>query len=192
MIMMKNLGANAFGYGHPAPVLMVGTYNDDGTVNVMNLHECTRTNAGHLACCIGPRSKTHENIKKRRAFTIALVNQKLIKEVDYFGTVTGYANPDKFEKTGLRAEKSQFINAPIIEGSPLVIECELIEIVNTKYFTTVLARIINVAVDESVIDNTGKIDSQKTGMLLFDSFSNSYIALGDKVGKAWSDGKKYL
>ena len=44
--MMKNLGPNAFLYGYPAPVLMVGTYNDDGTVIVMNLHECTRTNAG--------------------------------------------------------------------------------------------------------------------------------------------------
>ena len=62
------------------------TYNDDGTVSVMNLHECMRTNAGDLALCIGPRSKTHENIKKRRAFRVALVNQNLIEEVDYFGT----------------------------------------------------------------------------------------------------------
>ena len=37
---MQNLGKNAFGYGYPAPVLMVGTYNDDGTANAMNLHEC--------------------------------------------------------------------------------------------------------------------------------------------------------
>ena len=37
--MMKNLGPNVFSYGYPAPVLMVCTYNDDGTVNVMNLHE---------------------------------------------------------------------------------------------------------------------------------------------------------
>lgn len=43
---------------------MVATYNDDGSVNVMNLHECTRTNAGHLALCIGKPKKTHENIEK--------------------------------------------------------------------------------------------------------------------------------
>lgn len=190
--MMKNLGPNAFGYGYPAPVLMVGTYNDDGTVNVMNLHECARTNAGDLACFIGPRSKTHENVEKKRAFTIALVNQNLIKEVDYFGTVTGYTNPDKFARTGLKAKKSQFVNAPIIEGSPLVIECELIEVIYKNNFTTVLARIVNVAADESVLDNRGRIDSQKTGMLFFDAFSNSYISLGEKVGTAWSDGKKYL
>ncbi|OPJ59843.1 flavin reductase family protein [Clostridium chromiireducens] len=190
--MMKNLGPNVFSYGYPAPVLMVGTYNDDGTVNVMNLHECTRTNAGDLALCIGPRSKTHENIKKRRAFTVALVNKNLIKEVDYFGIVSGHRVPDKFEKTGLKAVKSERVNAPIIEGSPLVIECELIEVVRTNNFTTVLARIVNVAADESVLDKTGRIDAKKTGMLFFDSFSNSYFSLGEKAGNAWVEGKKYL
>ena len=53
------------------------TYNDDGTVNVMNLHECMRTNAGDLALCIGPRSKTHENIKKRRAFTVVVCSPSI-------------------------------------------------------------------------------------------------------------------
>lgn len=191
-IMMKNLEPNVFYYGYPAPVLLVGTYNDDGTVNAMDFHECMRTNAGDLALCIGPRSKTHENIRKRRTFTVALVNQKLISEVDYFGISSGYRVPDKFERTGLKAIKSKNINAPIIEGSPLVIECELIEIVNAKNFTTVLARIVNVAAEESVLDKNGKINSLKTGMLLFDSFSNSYLSLSEKVGEAWVDGKKFL
>ncbi|MDU2065995.1 MAG: flavin reductase family protein [Sporomusaceae bacterium] len=190
--MMKNLGPNAFGYGYSAPVLMVGTYNDDGTVNVMNLHEGMRTNAGDLALCIGPSSKTHENIRKRRALTVALVNQNLIKEVDYFGTVSGHRVPDKFAQTGLKAVKSERVNAPIIEGSPLVIECELIEVVRANNFTTVLARIVNVVADESVLDKTGRVDAQKTGMLFFDSFSNSYFSLGEKAGNAWGEGKKYL
>lgn len=192
--MMKNLGANAFSYGYPAPVLMVGTYNDDGTVNVMNLHECTRTNAGDLALCIGPRSKTYENIKKRREFTVALVNQKLIQEVDYFGSVTGYKVPDKFAKTGLKAVKSKYINAPVIESSPLVIECKLIEadVLKASNFTMVFARIVNVAAEETVLSKNGTIDARKTGLLFFDSFSNSYFSLGEKAGNAWNEGKKYM
>lgn len=192
--MMKNLGANAFSYGYPAPVLMVGTYNDDGTVNVMNLHECTRTNAGDLALCIGPRSKTYENIKKRREFTVALVNQRLIQAVDYFGIVTGYKVPDKFAKTGLKAVKSKYINAPVIEGSPLVIECKLIEadVLKASNFTMVFARIVNVAAEEMVLSKNGTIDARKMGMLFFDSFSNSYFSLGEKAGNAWNEGKKYM
>lgn len=190
--MRKNLGAHAFGYGYPVPVLMVATYNEDGSVNVMNLHEAMRTNAGELALCIGPRSKTHENVERQRAFTVALVNQDLMAEVDYLGTVTGWQVPDKFERTGLKAVKSQFVNAPIIEGSPLVIECELVEIVNGTNFTTVLARIVNIAAEESVLNDKGRIDALKTGMILYDPFAASYVTLGERVGKAWGEGRKFM
>ena len=135
---MKYIGRNALAYGYPMPVLMVATYNDDGSVNVMNLHEATRTVEGDMALCLGESKKTHENIEKRRAFTIALVNQELMPAVDFFGTVSGYRQPDKFEKTGLKAVKSDHVDAPIIEGSPLVIECELKEFVRTGYISTVL------------------------------------------------------
>ena len=98
---------------------MAATYNDDGTVNVMNLHEVARTNAGDLACCIGKPKKTHENIEKRKAFTLTLVNESLMKEIDYLGTVSGYQVPDKFERTGLQAVKSKHVDAPVIVGSPV-------------------------------------------------------------------------
>lgn len=190
--MLKDLGANAFGYGYPVPVLMVATYNDDGTVNVMNLHEAMRTNAGDLALCIGPRSKTHENVQKRRALTVALVNQSLMAEVDYFGTVSGKRVPDKFARTGLKATKSKHVDAPVIEGSPLVIECEFIDIANGTNFSTILARIVNIAADDSVLDENGKIDSLKIGLILYDPFGTGYVTLGNRVGKAWGECKKYM
>lgn len=189
---MKDLGANAFSYGYAAPVLMAATYNDDGTVNVMNLHEVTRTNAGDLACCIGKPKKTPENIEKRKAFTLTLANESLMKEIDYFGTVSGYNVPNKFEKTGLKAVKSKHVDAPIIVGSPVVIECELIGFVEAGNFTTVLARVVNMAADESVLGENGKIDTGEIGMIFYESFSNSYYRLGEKVGKAWNEGKVFI
>jgi hypothetical protein len=51
---------------------------------------------------------------------------------------------------------------------------------------------VNVAVDESVLNERGKIDVKKTGMLFFDSFSNSYFTLGDKVGNAWNEGRVFM
>ena len=133
--MRKDLGARAFGFGWLVPVLMVATSNDDGSVNVMNLHEAMRTNAGDLALCIGPRSKTHENVEKRGAFTVALVNREMMAEIDYLGTVTGRRVPDKFARTGLKAVRSAHVDAPIIEGCPVVIECALVEILNGTNFT---------------------------------------------------------
>lgn len=190
--MMKNLGAQAFGYGYPVPVLMVATYNDDGTVNAMNLHEAMRTNAGDLALCIGPFSKTHENVEKRRAFTVAFVGQKMMAEVDYLGSVSGNRVPNKFAKTGLKAKKSAFVDAPIIEGCPVVIECELVEIVTGTQFSTVLAKIVNIAADESVLKANGQIDALKTDMLLYDPFGTGYLTLGERVGTPWREGKKFI
>ena len=51
---------------------MVGTFNEDGSVNAMNLHECTRTNSGNLALCVGPHSKTHENIRIMRSSILTM------------------------------------------------------------------------------------------------------------------------
>ena len=113
-------------------------------------------------------------------------------EIDYFGTVSGYRVPDKVERTSLKSVKSEFINAPIFEKCPLVIECELVEIATGTNFSTVLARIVNMKADEKILGENGKIDSEKIGMLLYDSFSNSYMKLGKKVGKAWSEGKKFI
>ena len=86
---MKDLGAKAFSYGYASPVLMAVTYNDDGTVNVMNLHEVARTNAGDLACCIGKPKKTHKNIEKRKAYTLAFESlMATYTKKDFFGKNT--------------------------------------------------------------------------------------------------------
>ena len=85
-----------------------------------------------------------------------------------------------------------FFGLPIIVGSPVVIECELIEFVETAEFTTVLGRVVNLAADESVLGENGKIDTGKIGMIFYESFSNSYYTLGEKVGKAWGEGKVFL
>lgn len=189
---MKDLGARAFNYGYPMAVLIVATYNDDGTVNVMNLHECTRTNAGDLVICIGEGKKTHANIEKRRAFTLTMASREFMEAVDYFGMMSGYQVPDKFDRAGLKTLKSTRIDAPIIVGSKLVIECELIEFVKTPNFSGIIARIVNIAADESILSDKGKVAIEKLGMVIYDSFSSKYFTVGEELGKAFGAGKKYL
>ena len=74
----------------------------------------------------------------------------------------------------------------------MVIECRLVEIVEGTNFTTVLARIVNVAADEFVLNEQGRLDAAKNGLIFYDSFSNSYFPLGEKVGKAWGEGRKFV
>lgn len=84
------------------------------------------------------------------------------------------------------------MDAPILEGSQLVVECELRELVQTEHFSTVIGTIVDVAAEESVPGENGKANAEKLGVVLYDSFSNSYFTLGEKVGKAWSEGNRYL
>ncbi|MCF0155190.1 MAG: flavin reductase family protein [Veillonella sp.] len=190
--MLQDLGKQAFGYGWVAPVLLIATYNEDGSVNAMNLHEAMRTNAGDLALCVGPRSKTHLNIETRGAFTVSLVSQEQMAAADLLGSVSGFAVPDKFARTGLQAKKSAHVDAPIIEGSPVVVECELIEIAKGTNFSTILAKIVNVAADQSLINEKGKIDMQKSDMIFYEPFGTHYVGLGPVVGQPWGEGKKLL
>ena len=50
--------------------------------------------------------------------------------------------------------------------------------------------IVNVSVDERVLDAESKVDPAKVAPIVFDPFNNAYLRIGEKVGDAFSDGKK--
>ena len=50
-----------------------------------------------------------------------------------------------------------------------------------------MGEIINVSADENILTD-GKIDLSKFRPITFDPANNDYVALGEKVGKAFSDG----
>ena len=100
--------------------------------------------------------------------------------------------PNKFEKAGMKAIKSKWVDAPIIVGSKVVLECEVIEFVDTPNFNCIVARVVNMKADESVLGINGKIDTSKVDMLFYESFNNQYFSLGKKEGNAWMEGRKFM
>ena len=188
--MMKDLGP--MGAVYPMPVLMVAAYDENGVVNVMNVAWGIMCGSDKVALCIGQGKKTYKNIEKTKAFTVALASEAYMKEADYFGIATGNKVPDKFERTGMKAVKSAHVNAPVIEGFPVVMECELLEFAETEHFKAVIGKIVNVAADEAVLDENGKIDTAKAGILAFNTFDLGYYRIGEKAGQAWGEGKELL
>lgn len=100
-----------------------------------------------------------------------------------------WENKQKFERTGYTAVKSQFVNAPVIDEFPVVMECELAEVVQTKNIYAIIGRIVNTAAEESVLSENGKVDPSKLNVLIFDQFQFGYYVSKDKVGQAWDAGK---
>lgn len=176
----------------PMPVLMVATYGEDGTVDVMNVAWGGICAMNKLALNLAPERKTLKNIRAKGAFTVSLADEAHMAEADFFGTASGNMMADKFARSGLHAVKSQHVDAPIIEEFAVAVECKLEEVQDAHGEMRVVGEIVNVNVDEKVLDDNGKVDPAKLNAIIFDQFQNGYYRVGEKVGQAWNAGKDLM
>lgn len=188
--MKKDLGVVPGVY--PMPVLMVAAYDEDGKVGIMNAAWGMICGMDKIALFIGKAHKTTQNIYKTKAFTVSIADKEHMDVADFVGIATGNKMSDKFERTGYHAEKSDKVNAPVIDEFPLVMECELAEIVDTDNMHAVVGKIVNTKADKNVLDEKGKVDPEKLNALIFDQFKSGYYVSGEKVGKAWNAGKDLM
>ncbi len=184
--MRKNLKAKAYIY--PLPVLIVGTYDENGIPNAMNAAWGTVCDTAQVSICLSAGHKTVKNLLKTQAFTVAIADAKNVLPADYVGVVSANNAPDKLAKTGWHIVKSAFVNAPIIEELPLVLECKLV-----SYDTETemcIGEVVNVSVDDRILNEKGKIDLTKFEPICYDCDTHGYYKLGERVGNAFSDGLK--
>ncbi len=173
----------------PMPVLMVATYNEDGTVNVMNAAWGTMVERDIVALNLTETHKTVQNIKARGAFTVSLADAAHVAEADYFGIETGNRVTDKLGLAGLTASKAETVDAPVINEFPVCLECEFIEYQADEYGLGVIGRVKNVTADESVMAD-GKLDISKINAIAFDPYTHGYYKVTERVGEAFKDGLK--
>ena len=175
----------------PMPVLMIATYNEDGSVDVMNAAWGTMLERDHVILNLTETHKTVKNIKERKAFTVSIADAKHVVEADYLGIVSGNNTPDKFEKTGLTVTKSENVDAPIINEFPICMECEFIEYQDDEYGCGVIGKVVNVSADESVMTGDN-VDISLVNAIAFDPYTHGYYEVGKRVGNAFNDGKKLM
>lgn len=184
--MRKNFGNKAHIY--PQPVFIIASYDENGVADAMNAAWGSVADYTTLAFYLNSKHKTVENILKRKAFSVSMATEDYVVESDYVGIVSAHRVPNKLEMAGFHTSKSEFVDAPIIDELPLTLECELISF--DKNSELLLGKVINMSADESILDETGKIDSSKLKPIIFDSVHKSYFGIGKKVGNAFSDGNK--
>lgn len=187
--MKKDLGVQPALY--PMPVLMIATYNEDDTVDVMNMAWGGICARNMVALNIGRAHKTAKNIEARGAFTLSIADVARLDESDYFGIASANQVADKFARTGMTAVKSARVDAPVVEQYPITLECSVVEMQDQPYGLRVLGKIENVLADEAVLTEDGKVDPAKLNAFAFDQFQSGYYALGEKCGQAWESGKRF-
>lgn len=182
--MRKNFGAKAYCY--PQPVFILAAYGEDGTPNAMNAAWGGISEENELSLCISAGHKTTKDILSRGAFTVSMADADHVAACDYVGLASGNRVKDKFARAGFHAEPSEFVDAPLIKELPISLECRLKSY--DPETCRMVGEIVNVSVDESVLTD-GKVDVKKAKPITFDPFNNTYVLLGDTVGKAFHDGK---
>ena len=182
--MRKNLDAKALVY--PQPVFIIATYNEDGSFNAMNAAWGCVADFNKVAIYLDSSHKTHENIMNRKAYTVSMATSKYVTEADYVGVVSGNKVKNKMDKVNWHVLKSEIIDAPIIEELPLTLEC-VFESFDVES-ELLIGKVVNVSVDDSILDENGKIDPFKLDPITYDTVHHTYITLGKKVGNAFKDG----
>lgn len=173
----------------PLPVYIIGTYDENGKANAMNLAWGVQCGYHEVSLSIAKEHKTTKNILLKKTFTIALATKSTLTIADYFGIASGN-KVDKIEKSGVHIVKSENVDAPIIDEFPLTLECKVIDIQEELGDYRIVAEVVNTLADESVLNEKGQIDVDKLELITFDSVTNSYRVLGEKVGQAFKDGAK--
>jgi len=175
---------------YPAPVFVVGTYDNAGKPNVM-------TAAWGGICCSDPpciaislreATLTYHNIVHRKAFTINVPSQGYIKETDFFGIASG-KNVDKFAATGLTPVASDIVDAPYVDEFPFILECALIKTVEIGTHTQFIGEIKDIKVDNDVLSEKGLPDIEQIRPMIFTPAPRTYYSTGKYLKRAFYIGK---
>ena len=174
----------------PQPVPIIGTYNEDGTPNAMNAAWGGQWDRGEIMISMGAHATT-ENLARCPEFTVSFATKDTMVASDFVGIVSAKNDPQKMLKTGWTAVKSESVNAPVFTDFPMTLECRIKQKIDESeegYY--IVAEVVDTLVDENYLTEEGKPDVQKMGLITYEPVSHSYVALGEKVGNAFSDGKK--
>lgn len=128
---------------------------------------------------VRPTRYSYNIIKESGEFVINLTTSKMVFETDFCGVKSGRDVP-KIKKCGLHLAEASAVSAPIIEESPLALECRVADIKPLGSHDMFLAEIVSVSVDGRYIDSKGKINLNQAGLMAYSH--GEYFSLGRKLG----------
>ena len=169
----------------PLPVLILATYDENGVPNAMNAAWGGQYDVNEIFVSLS-RHKTTDNLLLKQAFTVSFATADTVVESDYFGIESG-RKVNKIEKAGFHAVKAAYVDAPVFEEYPLVLECRVVEMKPDGDGYLLTGETVNMSVDESILTD-GKVDLGKMEPIMFDSAMNKYRVIGEIVADAFKAG----
>ena len=176
-------------YPLPAVLVSCGSTEDDYNILTVAWTGTICTNPPMCYISVRPERHSYDIIKRNMEFVINLTTEDMAFATDWCGVRSG-KDYNKFEEMHLTPGKAKAVSAPIIEESPLCIECRVKEIVSLGSHDMFIAEVLNVKADEKYMNaETGKFELSDADALVY--LHGGYYGLGKKIGKfGWSVEKK--
>ena len=164
----------------PVPVVLVSC-GDIENPNIITVAwtGIINTNPSMVYISLRPERHSYKLIAEQKEFVINLVTRDLVRKADQCGVFTG-AKVDKFKKFSLTPKMSEKVSVPLIEESPVNIECKVEKIIPLGTHHMFLAKVLAVDVDDNLIDDKGKLELKRAKLVAYSH--GDYLELGKKVG----------
>lgn len=166
---------------YPLPAVMVSCCLPGEKPNIITVAWTGTicTNPPMLYISVRPERYSYRILKESREFAVNLTTRKLARATDFCGVRSG-KNTDKFKETGLTPVPAQYIQAPLIEESPVNIECRVTEVKELGSHHMFLAEVLAVHIDENYLDESGRFCLNETGLVAYSH--GAYLELGKEIG----------
>lgn len=172
----KNIGNKLALY--PTPLTVVGA-EVNGKVNWLLVAHTGIIGHDRILVSMSNKHYTNQGIIKSKKLSVNLVDRKMLDKADYVGSVSG-ATTDKSHVFRYHWGEN---GTPVIDESPLTMECDVVDVYKSEGFDNFICSIANTYADPGVLDGNGTLDYTKLNPVLFEFPTYSYLASGEIIGK---------
>ena len=172
----KNIGRLLALY--PKPMTVIGA-EVEGKVNWLVVGHTGIIGHDRILVSMSKQHYTNQGIKKLKKFSINLVCREMLPKADYVGSVSG-ASVDKSDVFAYHIGEN---GTPVIDASPLTMECNVVDTYKTDGFDNFICAVVNTYAAPDVLDSNGKLDYTRLKPVLFEFPTYSYLATGEVIGK---------
>lgn len=166
---------------YPLPAVMVSCARPGEKPNIITVAWAGTvcSSPAMVSVSIRPERYSYDIIRETGEFVINLTTERLVRAVDFCGVRSG-RDVDKFEAMHLTPGKCVHVAAPLIEESPVALECRTKQILELGSHHMFVAEVLGVSVDGRYLDEKGKFDLNRAGMMVYSH--GEYFGLGKKLG----------
>ena len=166
---------------YPIPAVMVSCGTMENS-NILTVAWTGIVNSDPAMTYISVRPQRHSYniIKNSGEFVINITTEDLAFATDWCGVRSG-SDYDKFKEMKLTKGKGLHVSCPVIEESPINIECRVKQELPLGTHTMFLAEIVGVQADEKYMEESGRFDFAASNPIAYSH--GEYYTLGKILGK---------